>query len=80
MNERDGPVGHKRWVIADGYIPPASTGTSRPLRSHDAICILTCGDEDAHVDVMIFFSDRKPAGPTISSSMPRARNTSASMN
>jgi hypothetical protein len=63
MNERTGPVGHKRWVIADGYIPPASTGASRPLTSHDAICILNCGGEDALIDVMIFFSDRKPAGP-----------------
>ena len=63
MNERIGPVGHKSWVIADGYIPPGSTGTSRPLTSHDVICILNCGDEDAHVDVVIFFSDRKPAGP-----------------
>jgi hypothetical protein len=63
MNERMGPVGHKRWVIADGYIPPDSTGASRPLTSHDAICILNCGGEDALIDVMIFFSDRKPAGP-----------------
>ena len=30
MNERMVSVGHKRWVIADGYIPPASTGASRP--------------------------------------------------
>lgn len=56
-------AGHKRWVIADGYIPPASTGKSRQLVSHDAICILNSGDQDAHIDVTIFFADREPAGP-----------------
>ncbi len=56
-------TGHKRWVIADGYIPPASTGDRRQLVSHDAICILNSGDEDAHIGVTIFFADREPAGP-----------------
>ena len=56
-------AGHKRWVIADGYIPPASTGESRPLVSHDAICILNTCDQDARIDVTIFFTDREPAGP-----------------
>jgi hypothetical protein len=56
-------VGHKHWVIADGYIPPTSTGTSRPLVSHDAMCILNSGEEDANIDVTIFFADRGPAGP-----------------
>lgn len=56
-------IGHKLWVIADGYIPPASTGTSRELVSHDAVCILNCGIQDAHIDITIFFADRDPAGP-----------------
>ncbi|MDN5752103.1 MAG: sensory rhodopsin transducer [Nitrosospira sp.] len=56
-------LGHKRWVVADGYIPPASTGATRPLVSHDAICILNSGDQDAHVEVTIFFASREPAGP-----------------
>lgn len=56
-------TGHKRWVIADGYIPPASTGISRQLVSHDAICILNSGDKDAHIHVTIFFTDREPIGP-----------------
>jgi hypothetical protein len=56
-------IGHKRWVIADGYIPPDSTGTSRELVSHDAMCILNCDAQDAHVEVTLFFSDREPVGP-----------------
>ena len=48
---------------ANGYIPPASTGNSQQLVSHDVMCILNSGDEDAHIDVIIFFADREPAGP-----------------
>ncbi|MGZ8187840.1 MAG: sensory rhodopsin transducer [Methylosarcina sp.] len=55
-------IGHKRWVIADGYIPGASTGSSRELISHDALCILNSGIQDAHIEITIFFSDREPIG------------------
>lgn len=57
------PVGHKCWVIADGYIPPGSTADARQLVSHDTMCILNSGDHDAHIDVTIFFADRDPIGP-----------------
>jgi hypothetical protein len=64
VNDTDGQVpGHKRWVVADGYIPLDSTGSPRPLVSHDAICILNCGNKDAHITVTVFFSNRDPAGP-----------------
>ncbi len=56
-------IGHKRWVIADGYIPPDSTGSSRELVSHDAMCILNCNAQNAHVEVTLYFSDREPVGP-----------------
>lgn len=56
-------IGHKRWVIPDGYIPTASTGNSRELVSHDALCLLNCGAQDAHIEITVFFSDREPAGP-----------------
>lgn len=56
-------LGHRRWVIPDGYIPPASTGTSRPLLSHDALCILNGGDHDASIAITIYFADREPVGP-----------------
>lgn len=57
------PIGRKRWAIAEGYIPPASTGTSRQLTSHEAVCILNAGDADAHVEITVFFAERDPAGP-----------------
>jgi hypothetical protein len=56
-------IGHKRWVIPDGYIPPASTGDSRELISHDAVCILNGGLQEAQVEITLFFADREPAGP-----------------
>lgn len=56
-------IGKKRWVIAEGYIPPGSTGTSREMVSHEAACILNAGDKDANITIAIFFKDREPAGP-----------------
>jgi hypothetical protein len=57
------PIGHRRWAIAEGYIPSQSTGTGRQLESHETVCILNAGERDANVTIMIYFSDRAPAGP-----------------
>jgi hypothetical protein len=57
------PVGSITWVIADGWIPPTSTGPEPEMISHDTACILNASDEDANVTVEVFFSDREPAGP-----------------
>lgn len=56
-------IGKRRWAIAEGYIPPASTGAGRALLSHETACILNAGERDAHVVLTIYFSDRDPAGP-----------------
>ena len=56
-------IGHRRWAIAEGYIPPASTGTTRELESHETVCILNAADQDAHVRITIYFHDRDPVGP-----------------
>ncbi len=58
-------IGHCIWAIAEGYIPPSSTGTTRQLVSHETACILNTGDEDARIEVMVYFADREPAGPYI---------------
>lgn len=57
------PVGRRRWVIADGYIPAESTGETRQMKSHEAACVLNAGDTDAQIAITIYFSDREPAGP-----------------
>ncbi len=56
-------IGKRRWAIAEGYIPPGSTGDSPQMTSHEAACILNAGDREAHVAITVFFSDREPAGP-----------------
>jgi hypothetical protein len=33
------------------------------MTSHETACLLNAGDQDAHVNIMIYFSDRDPAGP-----------------
>jgi hypothetical protein len=57
------PLGHKRWAIAEGYIPGASTGPSPELVSHETACVLNVSDEDAQLEITIFYADRETAGP-----------------
>ncbi len=57
------PIGHKRWAIAEGYIPGWSNGPEPQFTSHESACLLNASDEEAHVEITIFFSDREPAGP-----------------
>ncbi|WP_339276015.1 sensory rhodopsin transducer [Paenibacillus sp. FSL W8-0426] len=49
--------GHVFWVIPDGYIPPESSGS---LESHESICVLNTGIQDAELEITIFFEDREP--------------------
>ena len=56
-------LGRKRWAIAEGYIPAASTGPGPQLTSHETVCMLNASDEVAHVQITVFYSDRQPVGP-----------------
>jgi hypothetical protein len=56
-------VGKTRWVIAEGYIPAASTGKGRAFESHETACILNAGERDANVRITLYFADRNPVGP-----------------
>ncbi len=56
-------IGRTLWVIAEGYIPPESHGPAPEMRSHETACVLNAGDQDAHVRITVYFSDREPAGP-----------------
>ena len=49
--------GNTVWVIPDGYIPPQSSGA---LESHESICVLNMGKQDAHLQITVFFEDRDP--------------------
>ncbi len=56
-------IGATHWAIAEGYIPAISTGSGRQLQSHETVCILNTGDQEAHVRITVFFSDKAPVGP-----------------
>ena len=57
------PIGRKRWAIAEGYIPGWSTGPEPQMTSHETACLLNASDQDAHIEITIFFSDHEPVGP-----------------
>jgi hypothetical protein len=48
------PIGYRRWAIAEGHHDATADGTA---------CILNASDDDAHVALTVFFTDREPAGP-----------------
>lgn len=56
-------IGKTTWVIADGYIPPESTGPEPEMLSHETMSFLNAGDRPARIEVMIYYSDRDPGGP-----------------
>ncbi len=56
-------IGRTHWAIAEGYIPESSNDPAPEMTSHETACILNAGDLDAHVDIVVYFSDREPAGP-----------------
>lgn len=57
------PIGKKRWAIAEGYIPGESTGPDPEMTSHETVCLLNTSDQEAHVEITIYFDDRDPVGP-----------------
>jgi hypothetical protein len=57
------PMGKKKWAIAEGYIPGWSNGPEYLFTSHEAICILNAGDEEAQISITVFFKDKPAIGP-----------------
>jgi|SRR5690554_4309111 len=55
-------LGHRVWAIAEGWIPGRSTGPEE-MESHETVSFLNTSDEDAEVELTIYFADREPAGP-----------------
>lgn len=56
-------IGVKEWVIAEGYIPGQSHGPQPQMTSHETVCILNANDQDAHVEITVYFSNHEPVGP-----------------
>jgi hypothetical protein len=49
--------------IAEGYIPTSSHGPEPEMTSHETACLLNVSDQDAHVEITIYFSDKDSVGP-----------------
>jgi len=56
------PIGRRRWAIAEGYLPSWSNGPEPQFTSHETACLLNASDEEAHVEITVYFTDREPAG------------------
>lgn len=56
-------IGHTVWAIAEGYIPAWSNGPEPQFTSHETACLLNASDREAKVEIVVYFSDRDPAGP-----------------
>jgi hypothetical protein len=56
-------IGHKIWAIPEGYIPGQSTGPDPEFTSHETACILNAGDNEANIEITIYFTDKEPVGP-----------------
>ena len=52
--------GNKSWFIVDGYRPPVEKGGADDYEGHECIMVLNCNDEEAHVEIDVYFSDRDP--------------------
>ena len=62
-SQRGYPIGRRLWAIAEGYIPSWSNGLEPQLTSHETACLLNTSDEEANVEITVYFEDREPAGP-----------------
>lgn len=57
------PIGRRLWAIADGYIPGGNREADPEGRSHETAGLLNTADDDAHVEIIVYFKDREPIGP-----------------
>ena len=56
-------IGHRTWVIPEGYIPGRSVSTAADLISHETACILNASDAKAAIEITLYFESREPVGP-----------------
>ena len=56
-------IGRKTWAIPEGYIPAWSHGPEPEFSSHEAFCILNATDQDARIELTVYYADREPVGP-----------------
>lgn len=55
--------GKKVWIVAEGYIPPESTGPAPEMTSHESISIINTSANEARLRITVFYADKEPVGP-----------------
>lgn len=53
-------LGARTWLVADGYLP---SGEADGLSSHEAVCVLNTGSQDATLELVVYYEDDEPVGP-----------------
>jgi hypothetical protein len=59
--------------MAEAASPPGSMAPSPQFTSHETACILNASEEEAHVEITIYFSHREPVSLFAHSSVSRPR-------
>jgi hypothetical protein len=66
-------IGKTMWAIPGGRIPAATTGHEPEWTSRDELHLLNAGDQEAKVEMTIFYSDQEPIGPYRLTVSPRRK-------
>src|SRR5690554_2634813 len=56
-------LGKKTWALAGSRIPLEQTGKEPEFTSHDSLWMLNTTDDDADIEITIYYADREPVGP-----------------
>ena len=56
------PAGCKRWSVAEGHVAKRADG-AEPDGANDVLWLLNASTHEAHVEIMVYFEHRAPAGP-----------------
>jgi hypothetical protein len=51
--------GRHTWIFPDGDLPPAGE-EGLPLEGHESLIVLNTGDEDARIEIDVYFEEREP--------------------
>lgn len=57
-------IGQKCWVVPDGFIPRLTEDdrdNPNGYTSHECACLLNAGDNEARIQLTVYFEDRDPA-------------------
>ena len=55
-------IGKLDWAFSGGRIPFDSTGEEPMFNSHDKISVLNTSEEEAEIEIFMFYEDEAPVG------------------